>query len=504
MDQTALDPKHLSPESRKDPHPRTVTWTGLDNVKESKQSFNYSFDNQTRVYVPGSLEEKKLVRLIDLHVLPCVCVLYFLNFLDRSSIGNARIGGMSKDLHLSSSDYSLAVLIFPIGYLLAEIPSNMILSRIRPSRFIPIITFFWGLVATCLGLVKTKTELVGVRFVLGFLEAGFFPGVIYYLSSWYRNGELAKRIGIFYTAGILSGGFGGLLSGTVITNLNGARGIQGWRWLFIIEGVVTMLASLVVVPLLPDWPSNTTWLTVEQRALAQARLNAEAPRRFKLDKPLTHLQSFKAAVGDWRTYIFCFMYTVILSANTVSYFIPTITVSLGYTGQKAQFMTVPVHICAVVSIIFITLSADYFNETAFHIAIPTLISGIMYAICITVTDPLPRYGLLCVGFGVIHGALPQVLTWLSKELGYPASKRAVCQAIVNTVGTVAFIYGSFLWSTPPKFTMGFTALTVFCLSCTASVPVACFLFSRYPSGNFEAEGNDADHHNEEDLATHDG
>ncbi|KAG0140955.1 hypothetical protein CROQUDRAFT_725900 [Cronartium quercuum f. sp. fusiforme G11] len=482
------NPKESSPEECLKVSPeKKEALLKIIKSKRTYESFNYIYENQTRVYIPGSPEEKNLVRLIDLHMLPCICLLYLLNYLDRSSIGNAKIGGMSKDLNLSSSDYSLAVLIFTVGYLLTEVPSNMILSKMRPSRFLPIITFCWGLVVTCFAAIKNKSDLVGVRFILGFVESGFFPGVLYYLSSWYRRGELAKRIGIFYTAGIISGAFGGILSGTVITNLDGVRGIRGWRWLFIIEGIVTMVASLVVVYFLPDWPSNTRWLNSEQRALAKARLDADAPLHSKVDKPLTHLQAFKAAISDWRTYLFCFMYTMITSANSVSYFIPTITVSLGYSGQKAQFMTVPIHACAVVSILLFSLSADYFNETIFHIAIPTMISGLAYAICIRVTTPMTRYGLLCIGFGVIHGAFPVVLAWLSREVRYPDTKRAICQAIVNSVGNSASIYGSFLWSTPPKFVLGFSAATTFCLSCTASVAIACLLLSKFPSRQEDSE-----------------
>ncbi|EGG11926.1 uncharacterized protein MELLADRAFT_115045 [Melampsora larici-populina 98AG31] len=460
----------------------SIDWSPPSSQNTSTEKpFNYLFENSPRVYIPGSEEDKQLVRTIDLHMLPCICFLYLLNYLDRSSIGNARIGGMGQDLELSSADYSLAVLIFFVGYLLAEIPSNMLLTRVRPSLFIPLITFSWGLVATLLSVVKTKEGLIGVRFVLGFVESGFFPGVIFLLSSWYRKSELAKRIGFLYTAGILSGAFGGLISGGVITGLDDARGIRGWRWLFIIEGAITMFASIVVVFFMPDWPSNTKWLTLEQRALAGARLAADRPAHAQSQIILTHLQAFKAAVTDWRIYLFCFMDLMILSGTTISYFIPTITQTLGYTGQMAQFMTVPIYVCACAGILAISLSADFFKDRVFHVAIPTAIAGVMYATCAGISSPEARYGLICIGFAGTYGALPIVLAWLSRELNFPDSKRAVSQALVNTVGNSASIYGSFLWSDAPQFTTGFVSTAVFCFSCAIAAIVGHLLFTKYPS-----------------------
>ncbi|KAG0142368.1 hypothetical protein CROQUDRAFT_237255 [Cronartium quercuum f. sp. fusiforme G11] len=447
-------------------------------LSNNERTFEYVFNDEPRLYVPGSEEEKKLLRLIDLHMFPCICGLYLLNYLDRSSIANARIGGMAQDLNLSSSDYSLAVLIFFVGYLLAEIPSNMLLTKVRPSLFLPLITFSWGLVATLLSAVQTKEGLVGVRFVLGFVESGFFPGVIFLLSSWYRKTELAKRIGFLYTAGILSGAFGGLISGGVISGLDEARGIRGWRWLFIIEGSITLLASIVAVFFLPDWPSNTKWLSAEQQALAVARVAADKPTNSHREEPLTHIQAFKAAVTDWRIYIFCFMYLMILSAATISYFLPTISTTLGYTGQTAQFMTVPFYICACTAILGVSLSADYFQDRVYHVAIPTAIAGAMYATCAGVETPAARYALICIGFAANYGSLPVALAWLSKEIGHPDSKRAVATAIVNTVANSSSIYGSFLWSNGPQFTLGFSVTSSFCFSCAILTVIGNFFLTK--------------------------
>ncbi|EGG11925.1 uncharacterized protein MELLADRAFT_32795, partial [Melampsora larici-populina 98AG31] len=393
-------------------------------------------------------------------------------------IANARIGGMSVDLNLSSTDYSLAVLIF--SWDTSEIPSNMMMPQLRPSIFLSLLTFSWGLVAACFGLVQTKQALIGMRFLLGLIESGFFPGLVYYLSSWYRKRELAKRIGLLYSAAIFSGAFGGLLAGSVIAHLDGALGIRGWRWIFIIEGSVTILASFVVVFFLPDWPSDTRWLGPEQRMLAKARLHDDTliTSQDTEYQHLSHLQALKAALLDWRTHVFGLMYTLISSANMISYFIPAITSSMGYTGEKAQFMTVPIYICAVLAIIGISFSADHFNERGLHIGLPSFVAGSLYTICIWVHEPKARYGILCLSYGLVQSAVPVILAWVSQHIKYPDSKRAVSQAYVNTVGSAAAFYGSFLWSKPPDFTNGFIALMIFCFGCVICVIFAQFAFVR--------------------------
>ncbi|KAH9461798.1 hypothetical protein Pst134EB_005720 [Puccinia striiformis f. sp. tritici] len=439
-----------------------------------------------RTHLPKSKEEKALLRKIDIHMFPCLCLLYMLNHLDRASISNARVGGMELDLRLSSTDYSTVVLIFFVGYLSAEIPSNMLLSHLRPSLFLPALTFIWGAVVTLISLVKNKEGLIVARLFLGFVESGFFPGVLLLLSSWYRKAELAKRIGVLYSGGILAGAFGGLISGGVIDGLEGVGGIRGWRWLFIIEGLITVSASVVVVFFLPDWPSNTKWLTEEEKKLAVSRLEIDQIEQGAGSSAnstvLSHRQALAAAGKDWRTYLFCFMYIMILSSQTILYFIPSIVVSLGYHGQEAQFMTVPPYVVAWAFALGVSFSADYFEERMFHVAIPVGFSGLLYGLCLGITDHKSRYALVCLAFGATFGSLPVVLAWVSNVAGFQKQKRAITLAIVNTVGNSSNFYGSFLWpkSQAPHFGLGFAMATAFGFACAISAFLGQFLLTKFP------------------------
>jgi MFS family permease len=155
------------------------------------------------------------------------------------SIGNAKIAGMSKDLHLTSNQYSVALIVFFVSYVVFEVPSNLVLSKTRPSIFLPIIMTLWGAATCCMAAIETYGQLVALRFVVGILEAGFAPGILLILSSWYKKNEQAKRFALYISAAVLSGAFGGIVAGAITSNLDGAHGISGWRWLFIVEGSAT-------------------------------------------------------------------------------------------------------------------------------------------------------------------------------------------------------------------------------------------------------------------------
>jgi MFS family permease len=202
-----------------------------------------------RNYVPDSVEERALVRKLDLKMMPILWVMYVFNYVDRTNIvsspssqtfhsnrlltlqGNAKIAGMAKDLALDDARYAWVLSIFFFGYLIMEVPSNMALSRSRPKFFLPGIMIIWGILSAMMAISNSYGALLAFRIVLGCVEAGFFPGVLFLLSCWYKSEEIGKRIAIFYTAAVLSGAFGGLISGAVSSHLHDVYGISGWRWL---------------------------------------------------------------------------------------------------------------------------------------------------------------------------------------------------------------------------------------------------------------------------------
>lgn len=176
----------------------------------------------------------RLLRKIDLHLLPFLIVMYLLNFLDRSNLAQARQGSLESDLGMKGTDFNLATSIFFVGYLLMQLPSNMLITRVQPRVYLSTAMVLWGVVSTCNAAAHSFGALVAIRFCLGFVEAPFFPGAIFLMSSWYTRAELVRRIAWFYSGNALANMFGGLLAAGILGNLDGDMGLASWRWLFII------------------------------------------------------------------------------------------------------------------------------------------------------------------------------------------------------------------------------------------------------------------------------
>jgi MFS family permease len=223
----------------------------------------------------ANINEAALVRKLDLRLLPSVTVLYLLSFLDRSNVGNARLEGLTKDLHMTGNQYLTGLTLFFIGYVLFEIPANIVLKRTSPRLWLPTLTLFWGIVATLMGVTQNMAGFFVVRFFLGVTEAGLFPGVVYYLSMWYKRKERQYRIGLFFSAASLAGAFGGILAWAV-AKMKGVGHLDGWRWIFILEGILTVLVSLAAYFFIVNYPNTAKFITNDERDLIQARLKADS------------------------------------------------------------------------------------------------------------------------------------------------------------------------------------------------------------------------------------
>lgn len=220
--------------------------------------------------------EKKLVQKIDLRLLPMLIIMYLMNYLDRNNIAAARLAGLEDDLGLTGTQYLTAVSILFVGYILMQVPSNLFLNKIgKPSIYLPICMVVWGVISAATAAAQSFGGLIAVRFFLGFVEAAYFPGCLFFLSLWYTRKELGFRTAILYSGSLMSGAFSGLITAGITGNLDGKRGLRAWRWLFIIEGVVTIFIAFIAILILPDFPRTTKWLTENERQLAVWRLDED-------------------------------------------------------------------------------------------------------------------------------------------------------------------------------------------------------------------------------------
>lgn len=233
----------------------------------------------------------------------------------------ARLNDLEKDLKLTSSQYQTCVSILFVGYLLGQIPSNMILNRIRPSRYMGCCMMLWAIVSALTALSKDFKGLLLTRFFLGITEAPYYPGAVYLLSSFYTRKEIATRIAILYTGNVLATAFAGLIAAGIFHGLDDVAGISGWRWLFILQGAVTFAIAIVGYFLLPDFPHNTWWLTQPERDLAVNRMAMDTVG----NKGETGVWAgFAQAAKDPMVWLFAAMAHFHLAANGFKNFFPTV------------------------------------------------------------------------------------------------------------------------------------------------------------------------------------
>ncbi|KAL6416033.1 uncharacterized protein AUP68_00242 [Ilyonectria robusta] len=473
-----------------------VKTDSLSNGNESSASRVVSEDPELalalRNYVPDTPEEKRLVRKIDMILLPCLWWMYILAYLDKGNIANANAAGLSEDLGLTDNEYSLFIWVFFVGYFVFEVPSNLVMIKIRPSIYLSIIVFCWGCIVSGMSQSKSlKGFLVG-RFFLGCVEAGMFPGALFILTCWYTKKEVGKRFCIFYTAGCIAPALGGIMAGAIIRSLDGARGMAGWRWLLLIEGLITVFCSVCLFFAIPDYPHNSRRITAEQRQLAQIRIMYDQNINVKLDSnTLTSRQAFKAVVADWKTWMFLVLYNLNGTCTTISYFIPTILKTLGYTKVTAQWMTVPIYITGAISMLVFSYTSDKSQDRRWHL---TCLHLVAVAACLTtlfVSNDVVKYVMMCLFIGGLYTALPLILNWASECISYPTKKRSVAIAFINSFCNLSMIYGSYLWpSSDSRHVLGFTTMASFCGAAallSALVPVLLWLLPKKPATKAERD-----------------
>ncbi|KAG6831616.1 hypothetical protein H0H87_004678 [Tephrocybe sp. NHM501043] len=286
----------------------------------------------------SGVDEKKLLKKIDLALIPWLSLLYLLSFLDRTSIGNAKLYNLTTDLHIDDRQYLLSLTIFFFSYALFEVPSNVFLKRLRPSIWLSVLMLFWGIMMTLQGVVHNFGGLMGMRWMLGLFEAGLFPGVNYYLSCWYKRSEFGIRAAVFFTAASVSGAFGGLLA-AAISNMDGIGGKPAWAWIFILEGLATVLAGVASFWIIQDFPDTAKFLTEAERTVVVRRLQGDDQFSAAGGEKL-EMKYIWQAIKDWKTWIGMIIYMGCDGPlYAFSLFLPTIINQLGVQHPIIDFFS---------------------------------------------------------------------------------------------------------------------------------------------------------------------
>ncbi|ORY68702.1 major facilitator superfamily domain-containing protein [Pseudomassariella vexata] len=421
--------------------------------------------------------EAHLRRKVDLRLLPMMILMYIMNYIDRNNIAAAKLAGLERDLRLptNSTEYQTSVSILFVGYLLMQIPSNLFLNKIgKPALYLPACMIVWGVISASTAAVKNFGGLIAVRFFLGFVEAAYFPGCLYYLSCWYTRKELGLRTAMLYSGALISGAFSGLISAGITKNMDGVRGFSAWQWLFIIEGVVTVGIAFIAVFVLPNFPRTTSWLTNEERALAIWRLEEDIGEDDWINsEEQTFWHGAKLAFTDVKTYVLMVLLFCFVASGSVTNFFPTVVSTLGYDNVTSLLLTTPPYVLCVITSFANSWHADRTGERYWHIILPLIVNMIANIIAATTTSIGPRYLSMMLMVPGVYTGYSVALAWISNSLPRPPAKRAAGLAFINAVSNTSSIYASYMYpnSAGPRYVaaMSVNCMTSFIAICAATV-----------------------------------
>ncbi|THC97035.1 hypothetical protein EYZ11_003478 [Aspergillus tanneri] len=407
--------------------------------------------------------EKKVFRKMDLRLIPMLSLLYLLAFLDRGNIGNAKIEGMLDDLHMTGSQYNMTLTVFFFTYAAFELPSNLLLKKLRPSRWLPLIMVAWGIVMTLMGVVQNYSGLLTARLFLGLTA--------YYITLWYPRYRAQYRQAMFFSAASIAGAFSGILA-YGIAKMDGVGGYEGWRWIFILEGLLTVIVAVIAPFAIYDSPETATFLTEEEKryVIHSVRYQASAGHdtgALVQEETKFRLRYVIDALLDWQIYVALIMYWgITCPLYGISFFLPTIIKDLGYTSSTAQLLTVPIYVTAAIVAVAAAWVSDRRRQRSPFILFFMFLIAMGFVIVLAASGKgipgVVYFGVFLIAIG-IYPAFPGNVTWLSVNLAGDY-KRAAGMAMHIGLGNLAGAMSSNFYRQQdgPKYILGHALELGFC------------------------------------------
>ncbi|CCA68001.1 related to allantoate permease [Serendipita indica DSM 11827] len=388
---------------------------------------------------------KALLWKLDRNIVPFLALLYLI----------AQTSKLETSLNMKGLDYNNALAIFFPFYVAAEVPSNIMLKRTRPAFWFSLIMVLWALSTVVMGFVKTYHQLLALRAILGFFEGGLFPGVNFYITTWYRRHECGLRMAIFFSAATAAGAFGGLLA-RGITEMHGKGGLEGWSWIFILEGILTFIVAVWAYFQIHDFPHTAKFLAQDERDEVQRRLTED---RTSLADEFSYAY-VKDALTDWKIWVHMIatfgIYTALYS---ISLFLPTIIKSMGYKDNKAQLMTVPPYVVACVFTISGGFAADRYKQRGIFMIGFCLLALTGMVMLISSANIHVQYAGTFLAASGIYANVPGGVAWNSNNIG-GSTKRAVGLGLHVAFGNLGGVLASYLFQSKdaPRYKPGFAVL----------------------------------------------
>ena len=373
---------------------------------------------------------------MQIRLIPFLFVLYVVAMIDRINIGFAALT-MNQDLGLDSQQYSIAAGIFFIGYFLFEVPSNLMLHKIGARIWIARILLSWGLVASLTGVVRSAHQLYAARVLLGFAEAGYYPGIVLYLTYWFRQREQARVLALFLTGFAVNSIVGAPISGFILDHAHWL-GVASWRWLFILEGIPAIALGFLTYLVLPNRPNEAKFLTSEEREWLQAELEREDQLKLQRGQ-----QSALEGMTNPRVWhLVAIYFAMMIGSYTLSFFAPQLVKSLSkdYSNSSVGYLVMIPYLAALAGMIFVGRSSDRRMERRFHAAICLLVGGIGFLSLGWIHSPFVTVALLsllavgyCSSLGPFWAMPSEFLTGFSAASGI---------ALINATGNLGGFAGT--------------------------------------------------------------
>jgi ACS family tartrate transporter-like MFS transporter len=417
--------------------------------------------------------ERETMRKVGLRLLPFLFVLYIFNFLDRTNVALAALQ-MNRDLSFSSTAFGFGAGIFFVGYALFEVPSNLLLVRVGPRRWIARIMISWGIIAAAMMFVRTPFQFYSLRLLLGIAEAGFFPGIVYYLTQWFPANRRARASSRFMIAIPLSGVLGGAMGGFLL-GLDGRLGLAGWQWLFLVEGLPSALIGITVLWYLTDEPRDAHWLTDEQREWLTERM-----RRDKETSGAAHGLPPLGALAQSVIWLLAFPYFLVLTAGYGYTFWSPIVIrdTLHTTDTQTALLTAGFAVCSMLAMLAIGASSDRTGERCYHASIGGILIAIGFTGAALIPMPVLRIAFLALVLVGANSVLPPF--WCLPSMVLSGSAAAVGIALINSLGNTGGFVGPYVIGFLKDRTGGTTGSFLILAGVGAACAIACILLRRHP------------------------
>ncbi|HVH59111.1 MAG TPA: MFS transporter [Candidatus Sulfotelmatobacter sp.] len=388
-------------------------------------------------HLPGSAVDNsighKTIRKLQIRLIPYLFLLYVVAMIDRVNISFAQLT-MNRDLGLNSQQYGIAAGIFFIGYFLFEVPSNLMLHKVGARMWIARILLSWGLVASLTGLVQSIHQLYAARVLLGFAEAGYYPGIVLYLTYWFRQREQARVLSLFLTGFAVNNILGAPISGFILTHIHWL-GLASWRWLFILEGLPAITLGFLTYLVLPNRPSEAGFLTAEEKQWLQTELQREEEGKPGRRSAMAGMTNFRV----WHLAVIYF--AMMIGSYTLSFYAPKLVESLSseYSYSLVGYLVMIPYLAALAGMILVGRSSDRRLERRYHAAISLLVGGIGFLSLGAVHSPFVTIVLLCLlAIGYCSSLSP---FWAMPSEFLSGFSAASGIAIINSVGNLGGFFG---------------------------------------------------------------